>query len=361
MKSFNCFIVIVFLTMISSSLMGENENEKLKLIQHNIKETQKKRLDLEKEAKNIEKNLLLQKETLNKYKRALTNIQKRKTITKKEKLQITKRLKSLNKRLLELEDVYIKLFTFIYEYEYLNSDDDQLKTFLILFLNSTQEYLDIQFVMNKNLGVQNREIVTKLNSIDKQYRLEKGKINTQKKIIIVGEKSLTKRESERIELANALKKYREEETKIRKIIAEINRNKAKTTVPYSYTFSSNKLIWPVSGIVQNYFRTAKNSGDGLLLNDGIDILPENNLVVAVEDGLVVYSAPFSNKEKLIVIDHKNGYRSIYKYKGETYVSKNDSVKKNQVIAKLNELTSTLHFEIRRDTDPIDPLTMLLNK
>ena len=79
-------------------------------------------------------------------------------------------------------------------------------------------------------------------------------------------------------------------------------------------------------------------------------------MVYAGDGLAAYG-------NLIVIKHDDTYLSAYGQNDEVVVAEGDTVNQGQVIAKMGlgpERQPQVHFEIRRDGTPVDPLTLLPN-
>ena len=66
--------------------------------------------------------------------------------------------------------------------------------------------------------------------------------------------------------------------------------------------------------------------------------------------------------KIIIIDHGDGYQSVYAYNSLNLVKNGDYVKQNQVIAKAGKggraVTPSLHFEIRKKDKPRNPFHYL---
>ena len=74
------------------------------------------------------------------------------------------------------------------------------------------------------------------------------------------------------------------------------------------------------------------------------------------DGLAAYG-------NLIIIKHDDTYLSAYGQNDEVVVAEGDTVNQGQVIARMGlgpERQPQVHFEIRRDGTPLDPLTLLPN-
>ncbi len=64
---------------------------------------------------------------------------------------------------------------------------------------------------------------------------------------------------------------------------------------------------------------------------------------------------------LVIVKHTNGYLSAYAHNRKILVKENQQVTKGQKIAELGDSDSDqakLHFEIRRQGKPVDPLEHL---
>jgi murein DD-endopeptidase MepM/ murein hydrolase activator NlpD len=118
--------------------------------------------------------------------------------------------------------------------------------------------------------------------------------------------------------------------------------------------------WPVRGkVITSY--GAKTNGKS---NDGINLaVPEGTPVKAAEDGVVAYSGnELKGYGNLVLIRHSNGYVTAYAHASELLVKRGDTIKRGQVIAKSGQsgevASPQLHFEIRKGSNPVDPLQFL---
>ena len=121
-----------------------------------------------------------------------------------------------------------------------------------------------------------------------------------------------------------------------------------------------KMRWPVRGrVVEGYGRTA-----GGRVNDGIDIaVPEGTPVKAAENGVVIYAGDglkeFGNT---VLVRHEDGLVSVYGHASELTVKRGDKVRRGQEIARSGMSgaadTPKLHFEVRKDSAPVDPAKFL---
>lgn len=119
---------------------------------------------------------------------------------------------------------------------------------------------------------------------------------------------------------------------------------------------SGRWQWPAPGPVLNGFGAG---GAGR----GIDIGGElGSPITAAASGEVVYSgAGLVGYGNLIIIKHGDPYLSAYAHAQRLLVNEGDRVTAGEHIADMGRKDSgdaLLHFEIRRDGQPIDPISLL---
>jgi lipoprotein NlpD len=119
------------------------------------------------------------------------------------------------------------------------------------------------------------------------------------------------------------------------------------------------LSWPVDGEVSSGF------GDrGGKPHDGIDIpAPRGTPVRAAADGVVLYSGDeIKGYGNLVIIRHEGGVITVYAHGDRNLVSEGDEVERGQQVAVVGDSgtasTTHLHFEVRVDEKPRDPLDYL---
>jgi murein DD-endopeptidase MepM/ murein hydrolase activator NlpD len=135
---------------------------------------------------------------------------------------------------------------------------------------------------------------------------------------------------------------------------------APVAKPAETTSGLPTFRWPVRGkVITGY--GAKTNGKS---NDGINVaVPEGTPVKAAEDGVVAYSGnELKGYGNLILVRHSNGYVTAYAHASELLVKRGDTIKRGQVIAKSGQSgevgSPQLHFEIRKGSQPVDPLQFL---
>lgn len=118
--------------------------------------------------------------------------------------------------------------------------------------------------------------------------------------------------------------------------------------------------WPVQGALTGRFG---KMGSGKV-NEGIDITaPMGTPVTASARGVVVYSGDqIGVLGGLVLIDHGGGWVSAYGRLSRYNVVRGDSVQAGQVIGAVGDTGygsgPALHFQLRRDLEPVDPLAHL---
>lgn len=134
---------------------------------------------------------------------------------------------------------------------------------------------------------------------------------------------------------------------------------AKDELPVANVeFSSlkGKLPWPVKG------RVTTNAGSGQLesMRDGVLIdAGEGTEIRAVTAGKVVYSEWLRGYGLLMIIDHGNGYMTLYAFNQSLYKKVGERVESGDVIASVGQSggrsRSGLYFGIRQNGKPVDPI------
>lgn len=114
-------------------------------------------------------------------------------------------------------------------------------------------------------------------------------------------------------------------------------------------------MWPTEGTVITNFETSGGQGVNLSGRPG-------QSVVAAADGRVVYAGGgLRGYGELIIVKHNKRFLSAYAHNNRILVKEGDNVKVGQRIAEMGSTGTDkvmLHFEIRRDGKPVDPVRYL---
>lgn len=117
-----------------------------------------------------------------------------------------------------------------------------------------------------------------------------------------------------------------------------------------------RLQWPTAGRVVQTFAANDPGRKGVKIRGRL-----GQSIVAAESGQVVYSGSgLVGYGPLIIIQHDNNYLSAYGHNRKLLVQQGDRVTKGAKIAEMGLAAGEplLHFEVRRDGEPVDPVALL---
>ena len=127
------------------------------------------------------------------------------------------------------------------------------------------------------------------------------------------------------------------------------------------------LHWPADGHVVSHFGRQKHPlFDTYVQKKGIEIRTEEGSAIrAVMPGTVAYADWLKGYGLVVILDHVNGFFSLYAHASKLMAKVGDQVQTGQVIGETGDtgLTgeSTLYFELREGAEPVDPLTWLAKR
>ncbi|WP_424992321.1 peptidoglycan DD-metalloendopeptidase family protein [Oceaniradius stylonematis] len=120
------------------------------------------------------------------------------------------------------------------------------------------------------------------------------------------------------------------------------------------------MRWPARGRIISGF----GSNSGGRPNDGIDIsVPKGTPVKAAENGVVIYAGDgLKEFGETVLVRHSDGYVTVYGHLDSMSVSRGDNVSRGQTLGASgmsgNARQPQLHFEVRKDSRPVDPTRYL---
>lgn len=144
------------------------------------------------------------------------------------------------------------------------------------------------------------------------------------------------------------------------LLDELQRSLAEMDTPGSYKpfpEARGEMIFPARGKPNNRFGASRNTGD-LRWRGWLIPAPEGSPVKAVHYGRVVYADWLRGQGLLMIVDHGEGYLSLYGQNRSLRRDVGDWVTPGEIIATVGASggasRSALYFEIRREGDPVDP-------
>lgn len=124
-------------------------------------------------------------------------------------------------------------------------------------------------------------------------------------------------------------------------------------------FSQRKgrLPWPTQGSMVHRFGSARIAGQ-MDWSGAFIAAPMGNSVIAVHHGRVVFADYFGGHGLLVIVDHGEGYMSLYAHNQSLFKKAGEVVKAGDAIASIGnsggQANTGVYFEIRHQGKPIDP-------
>ncbi len=154
-------------------------------------------------------------------------------------------------------------------------------------------------------------------------------------------------------------RLRSEEERLVDLLASLGEVLAAFPVDAEVPFSDlrGQLSWPVSGRLAADYGQSRGAGDlrwnGVLL-DSVSGRP----VRALYHGRVAYSDWLPGLGLLVILDHGDGYMSLYGHNDALLKAPGDAVATGEAIAQVGDTGGraqpSLYFEIRRNGEPVNP-------
>jgi len=158
-----------------------------------------------------------------------------------------------------------------------------------------------------------------------------------------------------------LARLKDQQGGLEKLVRELRRaleriDKFPTDSKDAFAKLRGKLTWPVSGKLLASFGQNRAGGvkwDGVLVSG-----TQGSAVRAVYHGRVIYADWLSGLGLLTIIDHGDGYLSLYGHNERLYKEVGERVTAGDTIATVGDSggrsSPALYFEIRKAGRPIDP-------
>lgn len=121
--------------------------------------------------------------------------------------------------------------------------------------------------------------------------------------------------------------------------------------------NQDEFVWPVQGKIIRYFYDHQ----GGQANKGIDIQAQDGETVkAARAGQVVFADYLSGYQYTVILDHRDGFHSVYAQNSELLVKMGEWVVKGKAVSQVGRTQETpyLHFEIRKNSIEDNPLYYL---
>ena len=215
----------------------------------------------------------------------------------------------------------------------------------------------------------------KLDEKEKQLQALRAELKRGEEKIRLTEASLAEKKKERETLLASVRKekstheklYRELQESAKRLLEVIRKLEEKETYEgKGFPALKGSLAWPVNGKVAIPYGSQKDPKFNTpVFRNGIYIKTEDESVKAVYRGKVVFADWFKGYGNLVIVNHGEGYHTLYGNLSETFLKVGDIIKGKDTIGKVGESgmlnAPSLYFEVRYKGKPLDPMQWLRRK
>ena len=204
------------------------------------------------------------------------------------------------------------------------------------------------------LARQKIEIANIVSKIDNQ----KGKIAREH---ISQSLLVNKLRNERAEYERA---ERQLEKDSQNLIGEINRLTGKFSYSGPPPNSTGIFSYPIRGRLTSGFGPRRHPIHRVIsFHSGIDLAaPYGSAIMASDSGRVIFNGWYGGYGKVVIVDHGRNYSTLYAHLSRINASRGENIQKGQVVGYEGQTGYStgphLHFEVRRDGKPQNPLNYL---
>ena len=203
----------------------------------------------------------------------------------------------------------------------------------------------------------------KVETVTRTIAVRTSEVRAEKQRLLISEKGLAavrgRKKSRLASVQESKAEYLHEVAGLQAASSQVTAQLQSTaSSSYSSTPSSSGLIWPVNGPVVSGFGMRWGR-----MHEGIDIgVGYGTPIHAAASGTVVFSGWMDGYGNFVIIDHGGGMATAYGHQSAIAVGGGQSVSQGQVIGYVgctgHCFGPHLHFEVRINGSPVDPLGYL---
>jgi len=218
----------------------------------------------------------------------------------------------------------------------------------------------------RELGNLRRQVTTEENRLAGLVRARSAELHTlnaaqqERQELLVALKARIAKEGSEIDRLAA------QEQDLARLITELTSILSDYPITAEEPFSQFKgrLTWPVAGTLLHDFGQPRAAGT-LKWNGVVLAAPRGREIRAIYHGRVIFADWLAGMGLLVIVDHGEGYMTLYGYNETTLKTAGDWVAPGDVIATVGDsggqASAGLYFEIRHGTRPLSPAAWVSKK
>ncbi len=371
-----CLLLTVLLTSHFSLVHAANPKKDLSEIERKLKESKKQVKEAIEQEKSILSEIDRINKTIKKKQGEIKIYENRISQTESDMKNLENEIMTLTGRLEQNKEKLKERLKALYKQHY------GVKALILISAKDYQDLLNKSRYMNL-IAYYDRQIISAVNSeisianekktdlevLRKNLQISKDNVqNKQKEMnaeISKKDNLLASVRSKRSSYEDMIKELEVSSEKLRAMIETFDKETPSEQVPGTgFGAQKGRLPWPINGdVIIPYGKYSDPQYNIPVFKNGIEIRAVNSeQPMAVAGGNVVYADWFKGYGLLLIINHGNGYHSLYGHLSEIFFKSGDIIKKGIAVGNIGESgvlnVPSLYFEIRYKGKPVDPMQWL---
>lgn len=375
LKGFNSISSCLLALIIFAASAHADQQQEMKQLQQNIQK-------LQKELKSIQGNRTTLQKELQKSESEMGQLQQKIDRIQQDMKQQNKALDDLNQQRDKLQDARKRQQEDIAgQVQVAHRAGEQSALRLLLNQESPEKVTRMMGYHQRVFAVHNArleaylETLEQLNAVepqilDQQAILQKNAQQLEQQAVQLKQQQ-ARRQQLLVSMTSSIKtkdgelrQMEEDRKRLQALIQQVARTVGTVPMPAAgeaFSKRQGQLLWPARGQLTTRFGTTR-PGTQLQSNGIVITANAGQPVVAVHHGRVVFADYFRGHGLLVIVDHGEGFLSLYAHNQSLSRSTGEWVNAGDVIARVGNSGGQenygLYFEIRRQGKPVNPAPWL---
>jgi septal ring factor EnvC (AmiA/AmiB activator) len=372
------FAFITLLLFSAEPLLANNKYEDLKAIKSKIRDTEQKILSQQGQQSKVQQQLKQSEVSLGKAQAEIHKLKKSIDTEQRQLNQLQKQQEQLNKDKITQEKKIAEQINASYRLGrekkvkiLLNPEDPEKLSRAIIY----SDYFNKARIESIN---EYQNTVAEIEKIKPAISANQKALLKNKDALVAKQKSIEKDIKKRNQILSkinsnikndesALKQLQADQKQLEELLKAVEITVQNIKLPddsIPFRKMQGKLPWPTSGRLDKRFGRKRPHTD--LRYEGVAFYSnKGNNVTASHHGRVVFADWFRGKGLLLIIDHGEGYMTLYAHNQSLLREAGDWVSAGESIATVGDSGgldhSELYFEIRKNGEPLNPRKWLAKK
>lgn len=370
---------LLFVLLFSSVSLGTTHEEEYKKIQQKMSEQKKKLRETQERESSILNDLEGVNMKLGKIEAELNRHRKDLRSTETEISAVTSDIENMNSVLSKQKEWLKRKLMVMQKFGY----SGDMLTLLMSAEDISQmmriwKYLENIALYEHRVIGDYRETLSRYNEKYERLRVLKVQLKANAERVTAMEQQFAEQKRSKVLILSSVRKEKASQQKMLAELKEASKRildlieKSSKTDTYTgagagFTRLKGKLPWPAEGRIAVPYGAQKDPEFSTpIFRNGVHIQTYSNSEArTVSEGKVIFAEWFKGFGQLVIVNHGNGYHTLYGNLSEIFSHVGDIIRENQVIGKVGTSgilnAPGLYFEIRYKGKPLDPAQWLRHR